>query len=222
MTSTLISSRFFRLLARRAQGSGLFSSRKPPKTSNDDTDNTHFCRTRVQYAKNMMWSLRAAPNSRWCAMRSFDAKCAIRCGTDVGLSKTRSHGILLPTSAAARALPKHDFPSSVKYITPASHKLIVKRGVLIDGSERLVTDNDSDIVFVRPKAVIPDTATTWANETMVLVHSRPEDFAIVNPDTPRVWFVFMWFLLTFFLVVELDFASFESTALAFVPHRFFQ
>jgi hypothetical protein len=112
-------------------------------------------------------------------MRSFDAKAYIRCGTDVGFSSSRNQRILLPSDPCkARALPKYDFPNKDHYITPCAHKIMRKEEVSVNGAPTLVTSNNTEVVFVRPKCVLSDSATVWANEAMELQYLHPQDLCI--------------------------------------------
>jgi len=110
-----------------------------------------YCSARVQYLKAFLFA--EENERRFAFLRSIDAKTALKLGTDVGFRGARKK-VMFPISSAALALPKYDYPIPARYVTPASHKLISKRPVVIDGCVKLVTDNDSDVVFVRPKYVL--------------------------------------------------------------------
>jgi len=62
--------------------------------------------------------------------------------------------------------------------TPSTHRILHKEGVIVDGSEKLVSTGDSHFVFTRPKAVIHSSGTTWANETVLLAHDHQEELDV--------------------------------------------
>ena len=49
-------------------------------------------------------------------------------------------------------------------------------------SEKLVSKGDRHFVFSRPKAVVDSSGTTWANETVLLCHTHPEEFDVSGTD----------------------------------------
>ncbi len=111
-----------------------------------------------------------------------------------GLEKTRNMKILTLTGEGARKLPKYDWPEKAVYQTPAAHRIMDKEAITMDdGSEKLITVNDVHVVVVRPKAYVPSSGSTWANETHRLrclypdVHEvQPEDhFVKYSPDIRR-------------------------------------
>ena len=55
--------------------------------------------------------------------------------------------------------------------------------LIVNGEEKLLNDNDTHVVFVRPKAFIDSSGTTWANETMHLRTIHPDVFE-VQTDQP--------------------------------------
>lgn len=167
------------LSAQRHRGDGLFCTRKPPKTDGLDTEATHFQRKFISNIKNCLWSAARSDSARFCFMRSFDAKAFMRCGTDVGFTGMRNQCIVQPSNESkASKLPKYDFPISSQYLTPASHKIMRKKEQLILGVPTLITDNNTEIVCVRPKWVVSDTATTWANEDMELSYQHLQDWCV--------------------------------------------
>ena len=50
-----------------------------------------------------------------------------------------------------------------------SHRVFTK-------NERMITEDDQHFVFVRPKAIVPSTCSTWASETVQLRHEQPACF----------------------------------------------
>lgn len=165
---------------------------------------------RVQYLKSFLFA--DDSQRRFAFLRSMDAKTALRLGTDVGFRGARKK-IMFPLSPAALALPKYDYPIPARYVTPASHKLISKRPIVIEGTLKLVTDNDSDVVYVRPKYVVSDSASVWATETMDLLEARPYDFCCPEADGNFAWSLVTNLLFISFLTSQVD--SFSS-----LPCRF--
>ena len=104
-------------------------------------------------------------------MQSIDDKAYIRPGTSEGFSKARNVKVLMLSDInKLRKLPKYDFVESSALLTPSTHRILHKEGVIVDGSEKLVFTGASHFVFTRPKAVIDSSGTTWANETVFLAH----------------------------------------------------
>ena len=64
------------------------------------------------------------------------------------------------------------------YQTLATHRLLNKEGVEVNGKEKLVSTGDKHIVVVRPKQIVDSSPTTWANETFRLRCSYPDYFEI--------------------------------------------
>ena len=44
------------------------------------------------------------------------------------------------------------------------------------GEEKLITTDDNHFVFVRPKAIVDSSGTTWASETVRLRQRNPDLF----------------------------------------------
>lgn len=63
-------------------------------------------------------------------------------------------------------------------MTPSTHRIFHKEGVIVDGSEKFVSTGDSHFVFTRPKAVIDSSGTTWANETVLLAQDHQEELDV--------------------------------------------
>ena len=116
----------------------------------------------------------------------MDDKAYVRPRTSEGFSHARKTRILTPAASdRARSLPKYDWPESAVYVTPSTHRFVQRVGVTVDGVEKLVSCGDRHIVFVRPKAIVGSSGTTWASETVCLSHMFPElfDSLEINPST---------------------------------------
>lgn len=171
--------------AKRHIGKGLFCFKKPPKAEDCSNENTHYQRAHVKNIKMSFFSRKKAGESKLCFMRSVDDKAYIRPGTSEGLEKTRNLKILTSADIEhARKLPCYDWPVKLVYITPGSHTIFTKEGLVEeDGKETLLTAEDRHFVFVRPKAVIPSTGSVWASETVHLRHTYPDEFEVSAPES---------------------------------------
>ena len=72
----------------------------------------------------------------------------------------------------------YDWPEKLVYVTPSTHRILNKKSVEINGEEKLVNEKDTHTVFVRPKAFVDSSGTTWANETMRLRYLHQEEFDV--------------------------------------------
>ena len=53
------------------------------------------------------------------------------------------------------------------YQTPATHRILNKEGVDVNGQEKMISTSDEHFVFVRPKKFVHFSGTTWANGTQM-------------------------------------------------------
>ena len=114
-------------------------------------------------------------------MRSIDDKAYLRPGTSEGFCNTRSQKILTMTDIEkARKLPKYDWPEKLLYQTPGTHRTFTKESCMSEekNEEKLVTKDDSHFLFMRPKAIIESSGTTWASETIRLRQRHPDLFDV--------------------------------------------
>ena len=51
--------------------------------------------------------------------------------------------------------------------TPATHRILNKEGVDVNGQEKLISTSDEHFVFVRSKKFVHSSGTTWANGTQM-------------------------------------------------------
>ena len=168
------------LQAKRHRGKSLFCCKKPPKAEDIDNENTHYQRAHVKNVKITFFGKESEESSKLCFMRSIDDKAYLRPGTSEGFSNTRNQRILTTTDVdKARAPPKYDWPEKLVYQTPGTHRIFTKASTMSDvGEEKLVTAEDSHFVFVRPKAIIGSSGSTWASETVRLRQRNPELFEV--------------------------------------------
>ena len=169
--------------AKRHKGKGLFCTKKPPKAEDIDNENTHYQRAHVKNIKSAFFGKDVAANSHLCFMRCIDDKAYLRPGTSEGFQNTRNQKILTLTDVAkAKQLPKYDWPEKLVYQTPGSHRIFTKISDMSEGSneEKLLTDDDDHFVFIRPKAIIGSSGSTWASETIRLRQRNPSLFEVDN------------------------------------------
>ena len=168
--------------ARRHKGKGLFCTKKPPKAEDIDNENTHYQRAHVKNIKQSFFGRKAAEtsSSKYCFMRSIDDKAYLRPGTSEGFAGARNQSILTMTDVEkARKLPKYDWPEKLVYQTPGAHRVFAKAPATAnEGDEKLVTTDDNHFVFVRPKALVNSSGSTWASETVRLRQRNPELFEV--------------------------------------------
>lgn len=169
--------------AKRHRGKGLFCTKKPPKAEDIDNENTHYQRAHVKNVKFSFFGKENVENSHLCFMRSIDDKAYLRPGTSEGFQNTRNQKILTLTDVEkAKQLPKYDWPEKMIYQTPGSHRIFTKTPTVSDDNneEKLLTQNDNHFVFIRPKAMIGSTGSTWASETVRLRQRNPSLFEVNN------------------------------------------
>ena len=166
--------------AKRHRGKGLFCTKKPPKAEDVDNENTHYQCAHVKNVKYAFFGKEAKEISHLCFMRSTDDKAYLRPGTSEGFSNTRNQHILTPIDVdKARALPKYDWPEKLVYQTPGVHRILSKSSTMSDvEEEKLITEEDTHFVFVRPKAIVASSGSTWASETVQLRQRNPDNFEV--------------------------------------------
>lgn len=169
--------------ARKHTGKGLFCTKKPPKTEDISTETTHHQRAHVKNVQRFLFSSKTSNERKFCFACSSDDKAYLRPGTSEGFEKTRNVRILTLTNEGARQLPKYDWPERMMYQTPATHRILNKEGVEVDGKEKLISSGDKHIVIVRPKQIVDSSGTTWANETHRLRCLFPDDFEVKREVT---------------------------------------
>ncbi len=166
----------------------LFCCKKPPKAEDCSNENTHFQRAHVKYIKQSFFGCGMDESRKYCIMESTDDKAYLRPGTSEGFSNTRRGTILTITDEEkSRKLPKYDWPNTLVYQTPAAHRVFTKVPVEEDEggeiSDKLITDEDHHIVFVRPKSFVPSNGSVYKSETVKLRHDHPDIFE-VKQDGP--------------------------------------
>lgn len=67
-------------------------------------------------------------------------------------------------------------------ITPGAHRIFTKTAVEIDGEEKLKMEKDNSFCFMRPKAMVSSSGTSWASENMRLQHENPQMFHVKKGD----------------------------------------
>ena len=137
----------------------------------------------MKNVQRFLFSSKTSNERKFCFARSSDDKAHLRPGTSEGFEKTRNVRILTLTNEGARQLPKYDWPERMMYQTPATHRILNKEGVEVDGKEKLISSGNKHIVIVRPKQIVDSSGTTWANETHRLRCLFPDDFEVKREVT---------------------------------------
>ena len=75
-------------------GKGLMCFKKPPKTEDNENENTHFQRTHVKNVKMTLFSDTSNESRHYSFLQSIDDKAYIRPGTSEGFSSARNIEIL--------------------------------------------------------------------------------------------------------------------------------
>ena len=95
------------------------------------------------------------------------------------LKKIRNTRILMPAAEdKMRKLPNYDWSEKKYYVTPSTHRLILKEVADFHGEECFVNSDDTNIVFARQKFYSECGGTTWTNETECLRCMMPDKFEV--------------------------------------------
>ena len=138
--------------AKRHKLKGLFCTKEPPKTEDKDNENTHHQRAHVRNVQRSFWSQKISSNQKFFFMQSIHDKAYVRLGTSEGFSKARNVKVLMPSDInKQRKLPKYDFTEGSAFVTPSIHRILHKEGVIVDGSEKLVSTGERHFVFYKTK-----------------------------------------------------------------------
>lgn len=168
--------------AKKHIGKSLFCTKKPPKTEDKHNVNTHHQRAHVRNVQRFLFSDKTKSNRKYCFAQSCDDKAYLRPGTSEGFEKTRNVKILTLAREGARQLPKYDWLEKMMYQTPATHRILNKQGIDVNGQEKLVSIADEHFVFIRPKHIVNSSGTTWANETHRLRCEFPDSFEVIKDE----------------------------------------
>ncbi|XP_070571361.1 uncharacterized protein [Ptychodera flava] len=167
--------------SKRHLGKGLFCTRKPQKTEERENECTHHQRAHINNVKRFFFSENTVENRKYCFCHSIDDKAYLRPGTGEGMDRSRRIKILT-SSSNPRRLPIHDWPEKKMYITPSAHRIFTKKGDTVDGKEVLLTDEDTHVVFVRPKFYVGSSGTVWASEIIRTRHMFPDLFEVLQDN----------------------------------------
>lgn len=79
---------------------------------------------------------------------------------------------------------------SIRLQIPEVHRIFSKSSTMSDiGEEKLITSEDSHYVFVRPKAIVGSSGSTWGSETARLRQRNPNNFEVKDSgESYRVQF----------------------------------
>ena len=151
--------------------SGLWCTKKSPKTEDHVTECTHHQRAHVLNANLTMFGEGQKENS---LLISMDDKAYLWPGTDVGVRDTKA-GVIYDVCEPEKQkqLPQHDFNQAQVNQTPASFRFIWQHNEKIEEKEELTSDQDQSIVIIRPKYYIGSCGSVWASNYMRLSHELP-------------------------------------------------
>ena len=69
------------------------------------------------------------------------------------------------------------------YITPSAFRVLKKEPAGVDGSNALISTEDSSITVIHPKAYVSTDGTTWASNYMRLRYECPDEFESKAAET---------------------------------------
>ena len=156
--------------------------KKLPKTEDSYTFTTYYQRAHVKNVQRFFFSNRTKDDRKCCFAQSCDDKAYLRPGMSERFEKTRNIKILTLANEGAKQLPKYDWSERMTYQTPATHRILNKEGVDVNGQEKLHSTGDEHFVFIRPKQLVDSSGTTWGNETHGLRCHFPDSFEVNNMD----------------------------------------
>ena len=106
---------------------------------------------------------------------SVDDKASVRLDTSTGFDKNRGGKIFqVNDEDHQKKLPKYDFPDSKLYITPASHRMMNKEVIEVEGQQKIKLTDEQSFVFLGPKYYVGSSGTVWTNEQFSIFHNFPQ------------------------------------------------
>ena len=107
----------------------------------------------------------------------MDDKAYLRPGTDVGAINTKASVIYdVCNPNEQKKLKQHDFNNPEVNQTPASFRLIKQHIENIQEKDELMSDQDQNLVIIRPKYFIGSGGSLWASDYMRLSYEVPKLF----------------------------------------------
>ena len=135
-------------------------------------------------SKEYFFSQKSGEEKKYNFMRSIDDKAYLRPGTSEGFSSVRNGRILTPSAESKMKNYQSMIGQLVVFIKhPQPIGYCIVKVNLLTNEEKVVSTGDSHYVFVRPKAYIDSSGTTWASETVTLRHLMPVDFEVEESST---------------------------------------
>ena len=167
--------------ARRHLGLGLFCCKKPPKADDTANELVHYQRAHKKNILNDRCGIENQDN--WKIFQiSKDDRAYLCPGTGTNMNRARNQRIYQDNdNASARKLPKYDFPVLVVNVTPATHRVMTKETLNIDGKEEIKIVDDLALVFARSKHFVGSSGTVWASEFMTIQHEGPICWNLESP-----------------------------------------
>ena len=110
---------------------------------------------------------------------SVDDKASVRLDMSTGFDKNRGGKIFQVTDEDhQKKLPKYDFPDSKLYVTPASHRIMNKEVIEVEGQQKVKLTDEQSFVFFRPKYYVGSSGTVWTNEQFSIFHNFPQFYEV--------------------------------------------
>ena len=180
------------IAAKRHIGKGLFCTKKPPKTEQQNNETTHHQRAHVKLMKSDMAEAEGNKYGELSMIVSMDDKAYLRPGTDVGAKGSRKQRIYTSTEQPC-SLPQHDFSNSKLHTTPSSFRYMKKKLIPIESEngelkDHLMNVEDQSVVMVRPKYYVGSSGSVWASDQMDLRWKHPELYEIENNNDQSLKF----------------------------------
>ena len=170
--------------AKRHLGLGLFCSKKPPKTADNENELAHYQRSHKKNIVNQFYHPERKDQHKHVLEVSMDDKAYLCPSTSTGMRGARNQTIFQTCDEErSRKLPKYDFPIPMVNVVPSTYRFMSKEIKEIDQKKETQITNDSCSVFFRPKYFLGSSGTVWASEFMSLRHKEPHQFEAVESNS---------------------------------------
>ena len=81
-----------------------------------------------------------------------------------------------------KKLLKYAFPDSKLYVTPASHRIMNKKVIEVEGQQKIKPTDEQSFVFLRPKYCGGSSGTVWTDEQFSIFHNFPQFYEVESVD----------------------------------------
>ena len=140
--------------SKRHVGMGLFCTKKPPKTEDNENDLRHHQRSHKKNIIDFLWDAEKEEERKYTVEISMDDKAYpyLCLATSTGMRGTRNQKIFQPCDETkARKLPKYDFPVAMVNVTPSTYRIMTKKVQTFDDKYETEIASDSCYVFFKTK-----------------------------------------------------------------------